>query len=101
MLTLLLVMLSLLISYAAGDSALSLKDILFWIGAFPIAFFSITSLGGISGRRGRKDQSTQAISNQSPEQRLRPGRSAATKPMTSGFAWVIAGLLVWLVSYVI
>ncbi len=101
MLTLLLVMLSLLISYAAGESALSLKDILFWVGAFPIALFSITILGGISSRGERNDQSTEVTSHQAPQQRLIPGRSTAAKQTSSGLAWIIAGLFVWLVSYVI
>ncbi len=101
MLTLLLVMLSLLISYASGNSALFLKDVLFWVGTVPIAFFSITILGGISSRGKRKYRDAATSSGQSPEQRLLPGRSTVAKRMTSGLAWVIAGLLVWLVSYVI
>ncbi len=101
MLSLLLVMLSLLISYATGDSALSLKDVLFWVATVPIAFFSITILGGISGLGWRTDKSTEATSSQSPKQKLPPGSGAAAKPMKSDISWIIAGLLVWLVSYVI
>ena len=101
MITLLLVMLSLLISYASGNSALSLKDVLFWVGTVPIAFISITILGGISSRGRRKYRDAATPSGQSPEQRLLPGRSTVAKRRTSAIAWVIAGLLVWLASYVI
>lgn len=101
MITLFLVMLSLLISYIMRDSRLSLKDVLFWVGSVPIAIFSVRMFAPLSGRGWRNYKGTEDILDQSPEQQLLPESSAAAKRTSSGLAWVTAGLLVWLVSYVI
>ena len=101
MTTLLLVMLSLLISYATRNSALSLKDILFWVGAAPIAIFSIFIFGILSGRGARVMKSIEDTSGQPVELRPPMKRCAASDQTSSGLAWVLAGLLVWLFSYVI
>ena len=101
MITLFLVMLSLLISYIMRDSGLSLRDVLFWVGSVPIAFFSVSIFAPLSGRGWRKHESRGTPSNQSPEQRGSGKSSYTAKPISSGIAWFSAGLLVWLVSYVI
>ena len=98
--TLFLVMLSLLISYIMQDSPLSLKDVLFWVGSVPIAFVSASIFAPLSGRRRHKHKPPGTPPNQSPEQRGAAKSSAAAKPISSRIAWLSAGLLVWLVSYV-
>lgn len=99
MITLLLVMLSLLISYAMRNSALSLKDILFWVGTAPIALFSILIFGTISGKTARSGKNSEPISARSADQQLPMKNSSALKRASSGLPWVIAGLLVWLLGY--
>jgi hypothetical protein len=97
--TLLLIMLSLLIWYLMRDTALSLQDTLFWVGAVPIAFFSIGIFGSFHGRGDPKYQLSKTVLSQSPNQRSVQESQDRSKRTSSSLTWVIGGLLVWLLSY--
>jgi len=99
MITLLLIMLGLLISYLMRDSALSLQDILFWVGAAPIAFFSVGIFGSFRGRGDQGYQLSSTVMKQSANQRSVQETNDGSKRTSSNIAWVLGGLLVWLVSY--
>ena len=101
MLTLLLIMLSLLISYIMKESALTLQDTLFWVGAVPIALFSIGIFGNFSSRGDPEYQLSKTVLKQSPNQRSINETDDVSKQTSSNLTWFIAGLLVWLVSYFI
>lgn len=101
MLTLLLIMLSLLISYMMKESGLTLQDTLFWVGAVPIALFSIAIFGNFSNRGDPGYQLSKTVLKQSPNQRSIHDTADVSKRTSSNLTWVIAGLLVWLVSYFI
>lgn len=101
MLTLLLIMLSLLISYIMKESGLTLQDTLFWVGAVPIALFSIGIFGNFSSRGDPEYQLSKTVLKQSPNQRSSHETDDVSKRTSSHLTWVIAGLLVWLVSYFI
>ena len=99
LITLLLIMLSLLIQYVMRDSSLSLQDTLFWVGAVPIAFFSIGIFGNFHGRGDPEYQLSKTVLKQSPNQRSVQETDDASKHTSSGLIWVLGGLLVWLCSY--
>jgi len=101
MLTLLLIMLSLLISYIMKESGLTLQDTLFWVGAVPIALFSIGIFGNFSSRGDPEYQLSKTVLKQSPNQRSIHETDDVSKQTSSNFTWVIVGLLVWLISYFI
>jgi len=101
MLTLLLIMLSLLISYMMRDSVLTLRDTLFWVGAVPIALFSIGIFGNFSSRGDPEYQLSKTVLEQSSNQRSIHETDDVSKRTSSNLIWVIAGLLVWVVSYFI
>jgi len=101
MLTLLLIMLSLLISYIMRESALTLRDTLFWVGAVPIALFSIGIFGNFSSRGDPEYQLSKTVLKQSSNQRSIHETDDVSKRTSSNLIWVIAGLLVWVVSYFI
>ncbi len=78
------------ILYFINDPAVALKDILFWIGVIPIAFFSIGTFGHFFGR-GRSSSQLSRPSNQKVnDQQAKTGLS---------LTWIGAGMLVWLISY--
>lgn len=101
LITLLLIMLSLLISYLMRESALSLQDTLFWVGAVPIALFSIGIFGNFSGRGNPGYQYSRTVMKESSNQRSVQETDDLSKRMSSNLAWVLGGLLVWLFSYFI
>ncbi len=97
--TLLLIMLSLLIWYVMRDTALSLQDTLFWVGAVPIAFFSIGIFGNFHGRGDPEYQLSKTVLSQSSNQKAVQESQDTAKRTSSSLTWVIAGLFVWLLSY--
>jgi len=99
MITLLLIMLGLIIWYALGESTISLQDTLFWIGAAPIALFSISLFGSFSGRGDPEYQLSKTVLKESPTQRSLQEHKDQMTRTSSNLTWLIAGLLVWLFSY--
>jgi hypothetical protein len=87
------------ILYFIKDSAVALKDILFWVGVVPIAFFSIGTFGNFFGKKNSSYQLSRPVSDQSAKQR--PDQDARDQQSKTrfGLTWISAGLLVWLISY--
>lgn len=96
-----LLMLGLIIWYFMNESQTTLQDILFWVGAAPIAFFSIGLFGDFFGRGDISYQLSRSVSRQSSNQRSIEDQSDTESRVKSGLNWIIAGLLLWLVSYFI
>ena len=99
MITLMLIMLSLLIWYLMRDTALSLQDTLFWVGAVPIAIFSIGIFGNFHSRGDPGYQFSKTVLKQSSNQRSVQETEDTSKRTSSSLTWFIGGLLVWLFSY--
>ncbi len=83
------------------DSQSSYQDILFYVGATPIALFSIGLFGDFIGRGTQSYQLSRSVSKQSANQRALNDAADNKNRLTSGTTWIIAGLFVWLVSYFI
>ena len=77
----------------------SLQDILFYVGAVPIALFSIGLLGDSIGRGSSSYQLSRSVTQKTANQRALQDVKDIKSRVTSGLNWMIAGLVVWLVSY--
>ena len=97
-LSLALLFAGLAIWYFMKESETSLQDVLFYVGAVPIALFSISELGNFFGRGDHSYQLSRSVSNQWPGQRAVQEVRDIKSRVKSGLNWVIAGLLVWLYS---
>ncbi len=93
--SLMLLVIGLVIKYLILDSKTSLQDILFWIGAIPIAIFSIGVFGDFYGRGDISYQLSRSVNNQSSNQRGVQDIS----DLKSGLSWIMAGLFIWFYSY--
>jgi hypothetical protein len=76
----------------------TLQDILFYVGAVPVALFSIGLLGGYAGRGDPSYQLSRSVSNQSSHQRALQEAKDTIFRVKSGLNWLIAGLLLLLFS---
>jgi arginine exporter protein ArgO len=94
LLSLILLAIGLVVKYLILDSKTALQDILFWIGAFPIAFFSIGVFGDFFGKGDSSYQLSRSVSNQSSSQR----GVQDINDLKSGLSWILAGLLIWFYS---
>lgn len=83
------------------ESKISFQDILFWVGAAPIAFFSIGLFGDFFGKGSVSYQLSRSVSKQSSNQRAVQDESDKNSSVKFGLNWILAGLLIWLVSYFI
>ena len=81
------------------SSGTTLQDIMFWMGAFPIALFSIGSMGRFAGRGASFNPFPRSGDNIASDPHSRRDQSDLAAELTSGLNWVLAGLLVWLFSY--
>ena len=81
------------------ESKISFQDILFWVGAAPIAFFSIGLFGDLFGKGSVSYQLSRSVSKQSSNQRAVQDESDKKSSVKFGLNWILAGLLTWLVSY--
>ena len=79
----------------------TLQDILFWVGAAPLALYSIGIMGGFAGRGDSSYQLSRSVSNRSSTQRTLQEVNTMTSRMTSGLNWCIGGLLLILLSILI
>jgi hypothetical protein len=78
------------------DSQTSLKEILFWVGAVPIAVFSVGLFGNFSVRGDASYQLSRSLSDQPSTQRAGLDLASMTK---SGLNRIIAGLLLWAINF--
>jgi hypothetical protein len=90
-----LLIIGLIIKYWVLPTGAALQDILFYIGAIPIASFSIAAIGDFKVRGSATYQLSRSVSSQSSNQR---GIQDISE-FKSGLTWIVAGLLVWFYSY--
>jgi len=83
------------------ESQTPLQDILFWVGAVPIALFSIGLIGDFSIRGDVSYQLSRSVSNQSSNQRALMDVNDIKLKVKSGLNWIIAGLIILLIGYFI
>jgi hypothetical protein len=81
------------------ESKITFQDILFWVGAAPVAFFSIGLFGDFFGRGNISYQLSRSVSKQSSNQRALQDQTDKKSSVKFGLNCIIAGLLTWLVSY--
>lgn len=92
---------SVVVWYFKKDSGLTLKDILFWVGAAPIALLSLTFLGGFQGRTNFGYQLGSSSIDKSPNHRAQDEGKDMLSRFSSNMSWILAGFLLWIVSYFI
>ena len=96
---LILLSISLAVWFYMKESKVSFQDILFWVGAAPIAFFSIGVFGDFFGRGNISYQLSRSVSKQSSNQRALQDQTDKKSSAKFGINCIIAGLMMWLVSY--
>lgn len=94
-----LIVVALAIRFFMKTSQTTLQDILFYVGAAPIAIFSIGFLGDLFGRGSISYQISRSVSQNSPNQRASQDEEDSSSRLLFGIQWIVAGLLVWLFSY--
>lgn len=77
----------------------SLQDILFWVGAAPIVIFTMGSMGRFAGRGDVTYQMGRSVSDATPGQKAEGLIDDLQTYGKSGLNWILAGLILWLVSY--
>lgn len=97
-LSLVLIILGGVIYYAKKESGISFQDILFWVGAVPIVFFSVGQFGDFFGRGDSTYQLSRSVLKQSPNQRSLKDKKESRSKTSDGLVWIAAGLLTWLFS---
>ena len=87
--------------YFMKESEISLQDILFYVGAVPIVIFSIGQLGIFFRRGDSSYQLSRSVSQESSNQRTVQEHHDREERVRSELKWVAAGLLIWLMSYLL
>ncbi len=100
-LSVVLCIVGLVIWFFMKGSETSLKDVLFCVGAVPMAFFAIKLMGGYAGRGDFSYQFSRTVSNQSSTQRVLQDASDIKSRLTSGLNWFLAGLIIMLFVYLV
>ena len=95
MLSLFLLALSLIIWLFMKGSGTSFKDILFCIGAAPIAIFAVGQIGNFKSRGDHTVQLSSSAGDQSLQDRAAQDMQDIKSYFKSGFSWFLAGLLIW------
>ncbi len=83
-----------------GDGV-AFQDILFWVGALPIVFFTMGSMGRFSGRGDVSYQLSRTVSDATPDQKTGALIDELKSQGKSWLNWILAGLLLWLGSWCI
>lgn len=96
---LVLVLLGAVIWFFMKSSKISFQDILFYVGAVPVALFSIGVLGDSFGRGSSTYQLSRSVTKQTANERALQDVDDVKSRVKSGLNWIIAGFLVWGVSY--
>lgn len=97
-LSLVLLVIGLMVRYLIFGQKTALQDILFWVGAIPIAFFTIGIFGDYPGNVTPSYQHSRTVSDESSNQRCsRDARDLLFRGQ-KGLNWIMAGLLIWFYS---
>ena len=83
------------------DSGTLLQDVLFCVGAVPIVFFSIGMFGEYFKRGDPSILLSRSVSNKSPNQRAAQDVWESASGFKSGLNWVLAGVVIILICYLI
>lgn len=94
-----LIGIGLIIWYFNKESKLSLQNILFWVGAIPIALFSMGLIGNYTGALNPSSRFDRLLIEQSLKDRAQHDKLDFKSRIDSGLIWIISGILVWSVSY--
>jgi len=97
--SLVLLLLGWIVWFFTGGDKTSLQDVLFYVGAAPIALFAIGLFGDSFGRGSSSTQLSRSVTKKTANQRALRDAKDNTLRITSGLNWMMAGLVVWLVSY--
>ena len=98
-LSLVLLAVSVVIWFFMKDRGTLLQDILFCVGALPVAMFSISVFGQFFGRGDHAYQLSSSASDRSPNQRAQQDIRDLKSSFKSAMAWVLAGLVILLICY--
>ena len=85
----------LIVWFFMKGSGTSLKDVLFCIGAAPIALFTVGQIGNFKIRGDHTVQLSRSVSNQSLQQRAAQDMQDIKSYFKSGICWLLAGLVIW------
>jgi len=96
-----LLIVGLVLWFFLRKSQILLQDILFWVGAVPILLFSIGLFGSFAGRGNSSYQLSRSVSQESSNQRTLQENHDREERVRSELKWVAAGLLIWLMSYLL
>ena len=99
MLSLVLTGIGLVIWYFMREYKTSLQDILFIVGAVPIAVFALGMMGNFSARGNFFIQFSRSAGNQSLNARAKQDVSDMKSIFFSEMNWIMAGLFVWIICY--
>ena len=86
---------SLIIWLFMKGSGTSLKDVLFCIGAAPIAIFTVAQIGNFKSRGDHFIQFSSSAGNQSLQERAAQDMQDIKSYFKSGASWFLAGLVIW------
>ena len=96
-----LLVVSLAIWIFMKDSGTLLQDVLFCVGAVPIIFFSIGMFGEYFKRSDPSFLLSRSVSNKSPNQRAAQDAAESASGFKSSLNWVLAGVLILIICYLI
>ena len=83
------------------DSGTLLQDVLFCVGAVPIIIFSIGMFGEYFKRSDSSFLLGRSVSNKSPNHRAAQDTAEPDSSFNSGLNWVLAGVVIILICYLI
>lgn len=86
---------SLVIWLFMKGSGTSFKDVLFCMGAAPIAVFTVAQIGNFKSRGDHTVQLSNSASNQSLQERATRDMQDIKSYFKSGYSWFLAGLVIW------
>ena len=86
----------LIIWFFIKGSGTAFNDVLFCIGAAPIAIFAVSQIGNFKSRGDHTVQLSRSVSSQSIHDRASQDIRDITSRFASGFCWLLAGIFIWL-----
>lgn len=96
-----LLIVSLVIWFFMKERGTLLQDILFCVGALPVALFAIRVFGQYFGRGDHSYQLSRSVNDRSPNQRAHQDVRDLKSSFNSGMTWVLAGLVILFICYLI
>ncbi len=94
--SLVLMGIGLVIWYFMRESNTSFQDVLFIVGAVPIAIFALGTMGNFAGRGNFFIQFSRSAGNKSLDEKALQDISDMKSIVLSKMNWIMAGLFVWL-----